>query len=189
MLVLFHDYTSPASAVAVARVTRLVSDGVPARIEGTEVLGVQATLPVTLDLLAELDAVAVQAREEGVVLRRPDGLPPTAAAHLVEDLAAELGRADAWRARCYRAFWAEGADIAAHQVLARLAGEVGLPVDEVTRRTGDRMALLEIRQRFAGHRRDGVGGVPTISYDRTLVPGLLDEADLRALAALGPSSQ
>jgi len=188
VLVLFHDYTSPASAVAVARVTRLMAEGVPARIEGTEVLGVEATLPVTVDLLAELDAVAAQAQAEGVVLRRPAGLPPTAAAHLIEDLAGELDRADAWRARCYHAFWADGADIADHGVLPRLAGEVGLPAQEAARRIGDRMALLEIRQRFAGHRRDGVGGVPTISYDRTLIPGLLGEADLRALAALGPTS-
>lgn len=188
MLVLFHDYTSPASAVAVARLTRLIADGMPARIEGTEVLGVEATLPVTLDLIAELDAVAAQARAEGVVLRRPAGLPPTATAHLLEDLAGEVDRADAWRARCYRAFWADGDDIADPGVLRRLAGNVGLPVEEAARRIGDRMALLEIRQRFAGHRRDGVGGVPTISYDRTLIPGLLDEADLRTLAALGPSS-
>ena len=188
MLVLFHDYTSPGSAVAVARVTRLIADGLRARIEGTEVLGVEATLPVTLDLLAELDAVAAQARAEGVVLRRPDAVPPTAPAHLVEDLAGDIARADAWRARCYRAFWTDGEDIADPGVLRRLAADVGLPVDEVSRRVGDRMALLEIRQRFAGHRRDGVGGVPTIAYDRTLVPGLLDEADLRALAALDPSS-
>lgn len=189
MLVLFHDYTSPASAVAVARVTRLIADGMPARIEGTEALGVEATLPVTLDLLAELDTVAAQARAEGVVLRRPDGLPPTAAAHLVEDLAREADRADAWRSRCYRALWTDGEDIADPNVLRRLAGDVGLPVDQVAHRVADRMALLEIRQRFAGHRRDGVGGVPTIAYDRTLVPGLLEEADLRALAALDPSSE
>lgn len=188
MLVLFHDYTSPASAVAVARVTRLIAEGVPARIEGTEVLGVEATLPVTVDLLAELDAVAAQARAEGVVLRRPAGLPPTSAAHLVEDLATELDRADAWRARCYRAFWADGENISDHGVLRRLANDVGLPAEDAARRVGDRVALLEIRRRFAGHRSDGVGGVPTISYDRTLIPGLLDEADLRALAALGPAS-
>ena len=52
---------------------------------------------------------------------------------------------------------------------------------------GDRVALLALRQRFAGHRRDGIGGVPTISFDRTLIPGLLDEADLRALADLAAS--
>lgn len=188
MLVLFHDYTSPASAVAVARVTRLVAEGMPAGIEGTEVLGVDATLPVTLELLAELDAVAPQAREEGVTLRRPAGLPPTAAAHLVEDLARASGHADAWRARCYRAFWADGADIGDTAVLVRLAAEVGLDPAAVERHLDDRLALLEIRQRFARHRREGVGGVPTISYDRTLVPGLLDDADLRALAALDPSS-
>jgi hypothetical protein len=175
VLVLFHDYTSPASAVA------------PARIEGTEVMGVDAALPVTLDLLAELDAVAAAAIAEGVRLQRPRTLPPTAAAHLVEDLADGLGQADAWRQRCYRAFWEDAEDIADHDVLHRLANDVGRPTDEVAHRVTDRVALLAIRRRFAGHRRDGVGGVPMISYDRTLIPGLLAESDLRALAALGPT--
>jgi predicted DsbA family dithiol-disulfide isomerase len=69
-------------------------------------------------------------------------------------------------------------------VLVALAGDAGLPRTVVADAIGDRVALLAIRRRFAGHRRDGVGGVPTISYDRTLIPGLLDDADLLALADL-----
>jgi predicted DsbA family dithiol-disulfide isomerase len=184
VLTLFHDYTSPASAVAVARLRRLAADGVRAQIVGTEVLPVDATLPVTIDVLAELDAVGAAAAAEGIVLRRPPGLPPTAAAHLVEDVARDHGLDDGWRSHCYAAFWTDGADIADPTVLAELADDVGLPPAAVAAAIEDRVALLAIRRRFAGHRRDGVGGVPTISYDRTLIPGLLDDADLLALAGL-----
>lgn len=184
MLILYHDYTSPASAVAVARVQRLVEDGLAASIIGTEVLGVEATLPVTVDLLAELDRVAAAAAAEGIDLRRPAMMPPTASAHLLEDLARAHGAATAWRRRCYSAFWRDGQDISDGAVLRRLAGDVGLPAGPVAEALGDRVALLAIRRRFAGHRHEGVGGVPVLSYNGTLIPGLLDEDDLRALADL-----
>jgi hypothetical protein len=48
----------------------------------------------------------------------------------------------------------------------------------------DRARIAAVRRRSAARRADGVGGVPTILTQRTLVPGLLDEADLRALAGL-----
>lgn len=188
MLVLFHDYTSPASAVAVARVERLIADGVRVEIVGTDVLGLQTTLPVTVQVLAEWEAVADAAAAEGIALRRPTRLPPTASAHLLADLAHEHGRGTDWRRACYRAVWSDGADIADLGVLRALADGVGLPRATVDDLLGDRIALLAIRRRFAGHRRDGIGGVPMISYDRTLVPGLLDEPDLRALAALAPEA-
>ncbi|MBW3605206.1 MAG: DsbA family protein [Actinobacteria bacterium] len=188
MLTLFHDYTSPASAVAVARVERLVGDGLPVQIVGTEVVGLATSLPITVDLLAELAVVATQADAEGIVLRRPRLVPPTAGAHLVEDVARQHGRDTAWRRRCYRAYWDQGADISDHTLLRDLAADVDLPPAEVDRAVTDRVALLSIRQRFAAHRREGVGGVPTISFDRTLIPGLLSEDDLRALVALGPAT-
>ena len=59
-----------------------------------------------------------------------------------------------------------------------------MPGDAVDRALGDRVALLEVRQRSVADRGDGIGGVPTIAYERTLVPGLLPESDLRALATL-----
>ncbi|CAN5822291.1 hypothetical protein BH23ACT10_BH23ACT10_01340 [soil metagenome] len=188
MLTLFHDYTSPASAVAVARVERLITDGLAAQIVGIEALGVDMRLPVTVDVLAELDAVRDQARVEGLELLRPPDLPPTAAAHLVEDLARDRGRDAVWRRGCYRAYWEQSADIADLAVLSALAADAGLPAADVEHVVTDRVALLAIRQRFAGHRREGIGGVPLISFDGTLIPGLLADDDLRALVALGPAA-
>jgi hypothetical protein len=105
MMILFHDYTSPASAVAVARVQRVIDEGMSARIVGTEAVGVDATLPVTVDLLAELDRVADAAAGEGIELGRPALVPPTVSAHLIEDVAREHGLDAVWRRRCYRAYW------------------------------------------------------------------------------------
>lgn len=184
MLTLFHDYSDPASAVAVARLERLVGDGLAVEFVGFEAVGVDARLPTSLDVLAALERLDVAARQEGVVLRRPADLPPTAAAHVVGELAEDAGVGAGWRRACYEAFWRDDADIAEPAVLGELGAAVGLERDRAEAAARDRRRLARFRQRVAGHRRDGVGGVPTILAHRTLVPGLLAEADLRALAGL-----
>jgi len=184
VLTLFHDYTSPASAVAVARLQRLADDGLPVEFEGFEAFGVDVTLPVTLDVVAAVDALAETARTEGLALRRPTGLPPTGLAHLVGALAEDRGLGASWRQACYRAYWQEDADISDSAVLRALAVGAGLGPDTVRPLLEDRGKLAALRRRMTGHRREGVGGVPTILAQRTLVPGLLPEADLRALAEL-----
>jgi predicted DsbA family dithiol-disulfide isomerase len=188
VLVLFHDYTSPESAVAVMRLHRLMREGIPAEVRGIEVLGLDATVPVTVDVIAALDTVAGEAAAEGLTMRRPPALPPTGLAHVVEDVARAHGLDMAWREQCYQAFWSEVTDISNPDELRRIAERAELPSADVDRALEDRVALLAVRRRAAGDRHNGIGGVPTILYDRTLVPGLLPEADLRTLAALGPSS-
>lgn len=185
MITLFHDYTSPASAVAVARAHRLLDEEPELDLElvGFEAIGVDLQLPVTLDVLAELDAVAVAARREGLDLHRPQLLPPTGHAHVVER-ALPAAQARAWRTTCYSAFWSTGADIGDPAVLHELADAAGLDHDDVRALLTDRGALAAIRRATTARRRDGVGGVPTILAQRTLVPGLLDTDDLRALASL-----
>jgi predicted DsbA family dithiol-disulfide isomerase len=185
MLTLFPDYTSPASAVAVARLDRLAADGLPVELEGFEAIGVDVAVPVTVEVLAALDALADAAADEGVVLRRPRELPPTGWAHVVGALAEAAGRGADWRRACYAAYWEHGADLADPAVLVDLARSAGMPVDQVRAALEDRSRLVAARRRMAGHRREGVGGVPTILAHRTLVPGLLAPDDLRALAALG----
>ncbi|HVM18378.1 MAG TPA: DsbA family protein [Egibacteraceae bacterium] len=182
-LTLFHDYTSPASAVAVARLQRLADDGLDVTFEGFEAIGVDAVLPPSLDVLAAIDDLAEAAQAEGVVLRRPPALPPTAAAHAVGVLAESRGLGASWRQTCYRAFWADGADISETLVLIALAQEAGLQRTVVQEALNDRAFVATTRRAMGRHRRNGVGGVPTILTQRTLIPGLLPEAELRALAA------
>lgn len=185
MLTLFHDYTDPASAIAVARLQRLEDEGVAVSFEGFDAVGLDAVLPVTLDVVALLDDLREAADAVQLCLQRPTALPPTAAAHAVGRLAEERGLDAAWRERCYRAFWEEGADISRPATLADLAGAVGLDHAGAAATAADPRALAETRRRGLAHRRNGVGGVPTILAARTLVPGLLDTAALRQLAALG----
>jgi predicted DsbA family dithiol-disulfide isomerase len=184
VLTLFHDYTSPASAVAAFRLQRLADEGLPVELVSFEAIGVDVTLPVTLDVLAAVDDLAAAAADEGLQLRPPASLPPTAHAHVLEGVAQAAGLGASWRERCYRAFWETGVDIADRRVLLDLAEAAGLPPPAAQAALEDRSALLATRRRTAAHRAEGVGGVPTILAHRTLVPGVLAEADLRALAAL-----
>lgn len=181
-ITLFHDYTSPASAIAVARLQRLADEGIAVEFEGFEAIGVDVALPPSLDVLAAIEDLADEALAEGVILRRPPALPPTARAHAVGLIAEEYELGAAWRSCCYRAVWEDGRDIGAVDTLVVLAGAVGLPPAEVERRLGEAAFVTSVRRAAGRHRRNGVGGVPTILFQRTLVPGLLPETQLRELA-------
>lgn len=182
--VLFHDYTSPGSAVAVLRAQRLADEGLAVSFEGFEAVGVDATVPVTLDVVAAVEDLAAVAAGEGIELRRPANLPPTALAHVVGTVAEESGRGASWRETCYRAFWTDGAAIGDRDTLLGLAARAGLDPGLVRSALSDRLRVAAVRRRTTSHRRNGVGGVPTILASRTLVPGLLPAAELRALAEL-----
>ncbi len=184
MITLFHDYTSPASAVAVARADRLRAQGVQIELAGFEAIGVDMHVPVTLDVLAELDLLTDAATAEGVTLNRPAMLPPTGLAHVIAAGLDAAHEQDAWRAACYTAFWTHGADLSDPEVLADLAASVGADGSYVAELLADRGALAAFRRATTERRRDGIGAVPIILAQRTLVPGLLEDDDLRALAAL-----
>lgn len=181
MLLLFHDYTSPASAIAVARLQRLADEGLPVTFEGFDAHTVDTHLPVTLDVLADIGDAREAAAAEGLALERPRTMPPTARAHALGDYAEASGLGASWRLTCYRGFWGEGVDLAEPGVLEELAYRAGLDREEARGVLADPSAVLDVRRRSAARRGEGVGGVPTIRAHGTLVPGLLPEADLRAL--------
>jgi predicted DsbA family dithiol-disulfide isomerase len=87
-------------------------------------------------------------------------------AHRLVHLAAEHGKQDAMEERLMRAYLTEGELMSDHAALARLAGEIGLPAEEVD-------ALLS-SDRFAEAVRDdertgatlGIRGVPFFVVDR-----------------------
>jgi len=184
VIVLFHDYISPASAVAVWRAQRLADEGLSIRFEGIESIGIDAILPVTLAVVAELDALSESAAEMGLTLRRPQSLPPTAGAHVLGRWAEESGLGASWRQTCYQAFWEQGAHLGNNDVLRALAVRAGLDGIEAEAVLEDRERFRALRLSTAALRSEGVGGVPTIRAHGTLVPGLLDEADMRTLAGL-----
>ena len=182
MLTLTHDVTSPASALAVARLDRLAAAGLPVRFRGIDVLAIDATLPVTLDVLAELDRVAPRAAAEGVVLERPSRRPSTARVHLVADLAEDVGLGRAWRTASYAAYWQDDADLADAAVLLPLATSIGLDADLVATALADEAAVAAVRRRTNSARSEGIGGVPVLVAHGTLLSPDLDDDALWALA-------
>ncbi len=185
MLILTHDVTSPAAAVAVARCQRLADEGVPIGFRGVDVLGLAATVPVTLDLLAELDRVRPRAAALGLTLRAPSRRPPTALVHLVADLAEDVGLGGAWRRATYAAYWADDEDLGDPAVVRRLAAGTGLPTAQVEALLADRPALAAVRRRTHVARGEGIGGVPVLVAHGALVDPDLDDDELRQLAAAG----
>lgn len=182
MLTLTHDVTSPASALAVARLDRLAAEGLPVQFRGIDVLGVDATLPVTLDVLAELERVAPRAADLGVVLGRPSRRPSTARVHLVADLAEDAGLARAWRTVTYRGYWQDDADLADREVLLGLAGGIGLDAELVATALADEAAVAAVRRRTNSARSEGIGGVPVLVAHGTLLSPDLDDDALWELA-------
>lgn len=183
MLVLFHDVTDPASAVAVARFTRLAREGLPIEFEGFDAVGLDMALPPDIEVLSRLHALEGPAAAEGVVLRRPQRTPPTALAHVLLAAAEGTPAAHDVRVAVYCAHWEDGADIADPAVLQSLGTANGMDEGALAAVLADRVALASRRRQMAAHRREGVGGVPVLLASRTLVPGLLEESQIRDLAA------
>ncbi|CAN5378818.1 hypothetical protein BH23ACT9_BH23ACT9_34640 [soil metagenome] len=183
MLVLFHDVTDPASAVAVARCTRLAREGVPIEFDGFEAVGIDVTMPPDVEVLALLDRLGDEAASEGLHLRRPRSTPPTGLAHVLLAHAEPTPAAHDLRLAVYRAYWTGGADLTDHAVLTDLAVTAGLDGAAVDALLADRVELASRRRRMAAHRREGIGGVPVVLASRTLLPGLMTEQQLRDLAA------
>lgn len=184
MLTLYHDYTSPASAVAVLRLQRLADTGVAIGFLGFDVLGLDRPIPVTLPVLEELDRQRDAAAALGLRLRRPGRCPPTVGAHLVGEVAESRGLGASWRETAYRAFWERGVDLGDSGALTGLAVAAGLERAPTAAVLADRQRRLALRRRMMELRGRGVGGVPVLEAQSTFVSPFLPEDDLRHLAGL-----
>lgn len=184
MLVLHFDHPSAAAAVAVMRLQRLADEGLDIAFQGFDVLGLDTAIPVTLDQLEEFDRYRSRALDLGLPMQRPTRRPPTLGAHVLGELAGAAGLGASWRLTCLHAYWALDADLGSTEVLCGLAVEAGLPADEVLRVLEDRSARTAMRARMLEARSRGIGGVPVLEHDGTLLSAELPDADLRALAAL-----
>lgn len=182
MLIVHHDVTSPRAAIAVLRVQRIADRGLPVAFRGIDTLGVAVALPVTLDQLAELEQVAPRAAELGLLMRRPALRPPTLDAHLVGEHAERRGLGAAWRLACLRAYWTDGADVSDHATLVAVAGTAGLEEQQVRAALADAAARNELRAAMLARRALGIGGVPVLEVDGTLLPADVDDATLEELA-------
>ena len=182
MLILHHDVTSPRAALAVLRLQGIADEGLPVAFRGLDVLGVAVALPVTLDQLAELEQVVVRAAELGLAMHTPRLRPPTLDAHLVGEHAERSGLGAAWRLACMRAYWTDGADVSDHATLAAIGRDAGLEESDVRSVLADSTARNELRAAMLARRSLGIGGVPVLEVDGTLVSADIDDATLRELA-------
>jgi predicted DsbA family dithiol-disulfide isomerase len=89
-------------------------------------------------------------------------------AHKVIHLADGRGLQDAMKERLLRAYFTEGELISDHETLIRLAGEVGLPDDEVRRALTDDVQASQVRDDETDARTLGITSVPTFVIDRAL---------------------
>lgn len=184
VLILHHDITAPRSALAVLRLQRVADLGHPVVFQGIDVLGLAVALPVTLDQLAELEQVVGRAAALGLEMRRPSLRPPTLDAHLVGGHAEQVGLGAAWRVACLTAYWTGGADISDHAVLLDLAGRVGLDREAVGAVLADKHARDELRATMLARRAFGVGGVPVLEVNGTLLSAEVDDATLLELVRI-----
>lgn len=184
MLVLHFDYASPASAVAVLRCQTLADAGGTLAFSGVDVLGVDTSLPLTLDQLAELESAAPRAAALGLEMGRPSRRPPTLRAHLIGELAAAHDLGAAWRLAVLEAYWTRDLPIGEDATLSDLGTAVGLPEDEVRAWLTDSSRRVGLRQAMTALRQRGVGGVPVLELAGTFVPADLPDEDLRQLATL-----
>jgi predicted DsbA family dithiol-disulfide isomerase len=182
MLVCHFDYTSPAAAVAVFRLHRIVDAGGQVGFSGFDTLGLDAAIPVTLDQLEELERHRARAVDLGLEVRRPTVRPPTLAAHLVGDLAESVGLGASWRETVLRAYFERGIDLGDGEALVELGRMAGLDAGEVAGVLADRAARTALRRRMLLVRGRGIGGVPVLDVDGTLVSADIPDADLRQLA-------
>jgi predicted DsbA family dithiol-disulfide isomerase len=171
--------------VAVLRLQRLADQGAAVAFTGIDVLGLEISIPATLDQLEGVEVARPAARALGLDLQRPSRRPPTLPAHLVGEVAAAHGAGAAYRESCLRAYWERGEDLADGSVLRGLASAVGVPADAAVEALADRDRRRQLRQRMLVARSRGVGGVPVLEVaGGTFVAADLPESDLRQLAAL-----
>lgn len=87
-------------------------------------------------------------------------------AHRLLHLASAHGRQDAMKERLLRAYMTEGARIGEHDVLVRLAADVGLPQEVVRTALSSEQFTDEVRQEETDAQLLGISGVPFFVFGR-----------------------
>jgi predicted DsbA family dithiol-disulfide isomerase len=105
------------------------------------------------------------AAKDGITMRFDRARPGnTFDAHRLLHLAGERGRQGELKERLFRAYLGEGEAIGDHATLARLAGEVGLDLDEVAATLASDAYAKEVRADEREAAGLGVSGVPFFAF-------------------------
>lgn len=133
----------------------------------------------------QLDAKTVQATQNDGIEFRYDLMavtPNTLKAHRLTGFAAQHGKATEMAERILKAYFTEGLNIAEVEILANLAGEIGLDQEMVKTFLHSDDGTQEVRQSEHQARVRGVRGVPSIQIGQDILSGAQPvEAYLAAL--------
>ena len=88
-------------------------------------------------------------------------------AHILLDYAKECGRQTELQLRLFNAYFSEGKDISARQILTQELQSVGLNVDEALARLDDAAAREGVQEQEAYWTSLGVSSVPTVVLNRS----------------------
>ncbi len=123
-----------------------------------------------------INHVSTIATDEGLEFHMDRALRAnTLLAHRLLFLAEATGHQAALKERLLRAYFCDGLDVGDSEVLAGLAGEVGMPPDKVVAFLASRDGLDEVRQMIGAADDAGITAVPTYVLDgRFMIPGAQD---------------
>ncbi|ELY47684.1 DsbA family oxidoreductase [Natronorubrum sulfidifaciens] len=91
---------------------------------------------------------------------------------------------DQWAAfddAIYAALWQDGRDIGDIDVLADLAADVGLPVDEIRSAIDDDGVRTDLEERFSMAQQRGITGVPTFIHEGQVARGAVPPTQFERL--------
>ena len=123
-----------------------------------------------------INHVSTIATDEGLEFHMDRALRAnTLLAHRLLFLAEATGHQAALKERLLRAYFCDGLDVGDSEVLAGLAGEVGMPPDKVVAFLASRDGIDEVRQMIGAADDAGITAVPTYVLDgRFMIPGAQD---------------
>ena len=162
---------------------RLAPETPPDGMDRTQALAAKFPDPGQRDQMRA--ALAAAGRDAGLTFDpgTPPRLPDTTDAHRVIRWAHDDGRQAEVKRAVMDAYWQDGRDIGAHDVLAEAAGAAGMDEAEVAARLSTDEDRADVAEEAAAFRAGGVDGVPTfIVNERTGFAGALPKD--RLLAAL-----
>jgi predicted DsbA family dithiol-disulfide isomerase len=102
----------------------------------------------------------------------PERVPNSRKALEVTELARDRGLHELVHTRLMHAYWEEGEDIGAEEVLLRLVGEAGLDTEEAAAALADRRYADRVDSSTYAAQRQGVNGIPAfVLGERLLILG------------------
>jgi predicted DsbA family dithiol-disulfide isomerase len=107
--------------------------------------------------------------QAGLPYNPPEVVPNTKVALQLTELARDHGVDEPFHHRLMDAYWAEGTNIGDTAVLRRLAGEVGLPDEEVESAIAGETYLPRVLGSTRSAQSMGINGIPAFVLDRRLL--------------------